>query len=302
MKQDIHRNTKCSPDYISGVDEMKEYIQLLRPHLWYRNVLCFIALVGSGALLDFYNYPTLLLRFVALCLASSSGYVFNDILDYEHDKTNPEKANRPIASGAIPLKRAFWIGVFLAASTLGLSISLRTAFPAVLLINNILYSVYFRNIGFLDIVSLSCNYLFRTLEGYSALNLSPDPYLLLSIFFFAMLMSLGKRIGEMKLLEGNVTKHRRSLLGISFSSLITLSAIYGALFLVFTCLFLANRISMCTIPLIVFLTSRYISYLESSPAKVRDPNSLLKDKVFLTAFAIGLAIILVDFTFNIKLW
>jgi len=53
---------------------------------------------------------------------------------------------------------------------------------------------------------------------------------------------------------------------------------------------------------VVFLTSRYISYLESSPAKVRDPNSLLKDKVFLAAFAIGLAIILADFTFSIKLW
>ncbi len=280
---------------------MREYVQLLRPRLWYRNVLCFIALVTSGALLDFYNYPTLLLRFVALCLASSSGYVFNDILDYEHDRANPEKAKRPIASGAIPLKRAFWIGVLLAASSLALSISLRTVFPVALLINNILYSVYFRNIGFLDLVSLSCNYLFRTLEGYSALNLSPDLYLLLSIFFFAMLMSLGKRVGEMKLLEGNVTKHRRSLLGISFSSLITLSATYAALFLFFVCLFLANRMSICTIPLVVFLTSRYISYLESSPGKVRDPNSLLKDKVFLTVFLIGLGIIFTDFTFNIKL-
>jgi len=293
---------KSSPDYISGVDEMKEYIQLLRPYLWYRNVLCFVALVVSGALLDFYNYPSLLLRLIALCLASSSGYVFNDILDYEHDRANPEKANRPVASGAVSLKRAFLVGTFLAVSTLALSINLRTVFPVALLVNNILYSVYFRNIGFLDMVSLSCNYLFRTLEGYSALNLSPDPYLLLSMFFFAMLMSLGKRIGEMELLGGNVTEHRRSLLGISFSSLITLSAIYASLFLLFTCLFLANRMSVCTIPLVVFLTSRYISYLESSPGKVRDPNSLLKDKVFLTVFAIALAIILADFTFSIKLW
>ena len=281
---------------------MREYFRLLRPNLWYRNVLCFIALATSGALLDVHPYPLLIPRFIALCLASSSGYVFNDILDYEHDRANPEKAKRPIASGAVSLKRAFWIGVLLASSSLALCMSLKTVFPVVLLINNILYSVYFRNIGFLDIVSLSCNYLFRTLEGYSALNLSPDPYLLLSIFFFAMLMSLGKRIGEMKLLKGNITKHRKSLLGISFSSLITLSAIYGALFLLFTCLFLADRISICTIPLVVFLTSRYISYLESSPAKVRDPNSLLKDKVFLTAFAIALSVILIDFTFNIKLW
>jgi len=279
---------------------MREYVQLLRPRLWYRNVLCFIALVTSGALLDFYNYPTLVLRFLALCLASSAGYVFNDIVDYECDRANPEKASRPVASGVISLSRASWIALLLALLSSLLSFTIGAAFPIVLLINNVLYSALFRDIGFLDIVSLSCNYLFRTLEGYSALNLPPDPYLLLAIFFFAMLMSLGKRIGEMKLLEGHVARHRRSLLGISFSSLITLSAIYAALFLLFTCLYLANRASVCTIPLIVFLTSRYISFLESNPGKVRDPNSLLKDKVFLTIFILILSIILVDFTFDVK--
>ncbi|MDW7990515.1 MAG: UbiA family prenyltransferase, partial [Archaeoglobaceae archaeon] len=82
---------------------LKDLLISMRPQQWYKNFLVFAALVFSKNLLDLELLKLTILGFIAFCLASSSQYIFNDILDREKDKRHPKKCKRPIASGKISL-------------------------------------------------------------------------------------------------------------------------------------------------------------------------------------------------------
>src|SRR4029079_12357923 len=80
-----------------------EVIKLLRPKQWTKNLLVFAAPLFTGGITKIEVVVPALLAFAALCLASSSIYVVNDLLDVERDRLHPKKCKRPIASGAVPV-------------------------------------------------------------------------------------------------------------------------------------------------------------------------------------------------------
>ncbi|MBQ0106087.1 MAG: UbiA family prenyltransferase, partial [Armatimonadetes bacterium] len=81
------------------------YIKLLRPKLWVKNLLIFVPLIFAGILTP-KPYLTAFLGFVCFSLTASCIYIINDIADYETDRTNPHKLHRPIAGGKISKKQA----------------------------------------------------------------------------------------------------------------------------------------------------------------------------------------------------
>ena len=90
-----------------------DYIKLLRPAQWSKNLFVFLPLFFAQ---DIDNLPRLLaviVAFVALCLASSSIYLLNDMCDVEFDRKHPEKCRRPIASGRVSLPAARVLYAFL---------------------------------------------------------------------------------------------------------------------------------------------------------------------------------------------
>ena len=78
-------------------------IRLMRPRQWSKSLLVFAALVFANELFVLASVATALLAFAAFCLASSSVYVINDLLDRERDREHPEKRHRPIAAGEISI-------------------------------------------------------------------------------------------------------------------------------------------------------------------------------------------------------
>ena len=77
---------------------MIEYIRLLRPLQWLKNVFVFAPIFFSNNLLKpEYFWPTLVV-FASFCLVSSSIYCFNDLRDVEADRQHPKKCHRPIAA------------------------------------------------------------------------------------------------------------------------------------------------------------------------------------------------------------
>src|SRR3972149_8846206 len=98
---------------------LKALLKTMRPRQWPKNVFLFAALVFDKQLF----IPESLLRtlggFALFCLISSSVYIFNDLADIEADRQHPEKKNRPIPSGKLPVAVA-WTGcLFLTAPTPG---------------------------------------------------------------------------------------------------------------------------------------------------------------------------------------
>ena len=86
---------------------MINYIRLLRPLQWLKNVFVFAPIFFSNNLLkpEFF-WPTLAV-FASFCLISSSIYCFNDLRDVEADRLHPKKCKRPIASGAVSVKGGY---------------------------------------------------------------------------------------------------------------------------------------------------------------------------------------------------
>ena len=79
---------------------MKNYIKLIRPKDWAKNLFLFVPLFFAG---KFFN-PQILLQFWAgffcFSLVASSIYIINDYRDIEEDKKHPAKKMRPLASGS----------------------------------------------------------------------------------------------------------------------------------------------------------------------------------------------------------
>src|SRR3989304_4068087 len=90
-----------------------DVIRLMRPQQWYKNLVVFLPVVFAG-LLGNVNYVLLSgFAFVILCAVSSANYVINDIIDRKEDRANPEKANRPIASGKVSVASGIFLAAFL---------------------------------------------------------------------------------------------------------------------------------------------------------------------------------------------
>ena len=71
--------------------------------------------------------------FALFCLLSGGIYLINDVLDAERDRLHPQKRHRPVASGRLPARVAFWAGIALlmGASLAAFALSVRFGVVAV---------------------------------------------------------------------------------------------------------------------------------------------------------------------------
>ncbi|KKQ37057.1 MAG: hypothetical protein US53_C0029G0006 [Candidatus Woesebacteria bacterium GW2011_GWA1_37_7] len=58
-----------------------EIIKIARPVHWVKNLALFAALIFSRNLGSEFLFEKVVIGFIAFCLATSSAYIFNDILD-----------------------------------------------------------------------------------------------------------------------------------------------------------------------------------------------------------------------------
>jgi 4-hydroxybenzoate polyprenyltransferase len=87
---------------------IREYLKLARS---FNAVLTGISPVMGAIAMQQYNIPTLIILFFIGFLGHSFGFVFNDILDYNIDKSSKEISDRPLISGTISIRNA-WIFAF----------------------------------------------------------------------------------------------------------------------------------------------------------------------------------------------
>lgn len=198
---------------------MRDFVRLLRPRQWIKNVVVFAGLIFAGRLgePDFLTHA--LAAFVTFCLLSSAVYVVNDIIDVEKDRLHPKKKSRPLAAGQVSVGGA---GFFAAALTLlglvmGFLLGPRFGVTcAAFVLLNFLYSVLLKRAAMIDVLTIAVSFMVRAIGGVEVLrDLDPgvalSAWLLLCTFFFALFMGLGKRRSELALLEEAAVQHRRAL-------------------------------------------------------------------------------------------
>ena len=102
-------------------------VRQLRVHHWTKNVLVFVPLLMSHQIHDSRRVLAAVIVFVSFCFASSATYIFNDIIDLQHDRSHRSKNRRPLSAGEI--SRGVAIAVMLVCAAGSLAIAALMAFP-----------------------------------------------------------------------------------------------------------------------------------------------------------------------------
>ena len=176
---------------------IKDYIKLIRPKHYLKNILIFLPLIFSGHFLKIS-----LFGFFSFCMAASTIYIVNDIKDREKDKMHDIKKNRPIASGKISVKKAVVLSIitfiiamffqFLTQKIFGF------IFVVLYVIMNIAYSFKLKDIPLIDISIIVIGFLIRVLYGAYLINVEVSNWLLLTVISISFYLALGKRRNEIK--------------------------------------------------------------------------------------------------------
>ncbi len=172
------------------------------------------ALVFAGEASNVALAEQAVLAMIIFCLLSSAVYAFNDLLDRDKDKQHPLKKSRPIASGRVSTAQASVMVVLLMSVSLAGSWWLGRDFmfaAGAYLVLNGLYTLWFKHLVILDVMSIALGFVIRAFAGAAAIGVPASKWLLVTTLFLALFLAFGKRRHELLLLEDNATSHRKSL-------------------------------------------------------------------------------------------
>lgn len=219
---------------------LTEYLKLLRPHQWVKNLFVFIPAFFAAKVSLVYTTPRPLLAFLSFCLISSSVYILNDIRDVENDRAHAEKRRRPIASGSVKPANAGILMIALAAVALAIAVAAGREVLFVIaayLVLNIAYSLFLKNISLVDISIIAVGFVLRVMAGGYAANVPVSKWLIMMTFLLACCLALGKRRDDL-LLDVEKTDLRPSLAGYTLpfidTSLVVLSSVTTVCYIMYT--------------------------------------------------------------------
>ena len=179
-----------------------DYIRLMRPKHYVKNLLVFIPIFFNGSIFDKEKMVLAVMGFLCFCLISSSVYVLNDIQDVEKDRLHSKKKNRPIASGRVSIGKAYLL--MIVCFLIPLSCTIKYAdiecvlFLVVYAFQNVGYSMGLKNYPIVDVVILASGFVVRVLYGGVLVGIPISKWLYLIIVTGSLYMGLGKRRNESK--------------------------------------------------------------------------------------------------------
>lgn len=183
----------------------------LRPAQWIKNLLVFAGLLFGRRLFDAASVLDAVSAFAVFCVLSGVVYLVNDIADRESDREHPLKAQRPIASGALPVPIAAGIACALGAGGLAAAYAIGPAFAAVAaayLGLQIMYSFPLKHIVIIDVLTIAVGFVLRAVGGAVAVHVEISHWLLVCTILLALFIALAKRRHEIVLLAGGAANHR----------------------------------------------------------------------------------------------
>ena len=183
----------------------------LRPRQWTKNLLIFAGLLFGRQL----TAPVAVARagaaFAVFCALSGVVYLINDVSDRESDRQHPLKAQRPIASGSLPVPIAIGSAIVLAVLALVGAFLLGWPFfivAAIYLALQTLYSGPLKHIVIIDVLTIAIGFVLRAVAGAVVVSVDISHWLLVCTILLALFISLVKRRHELVLLASGATSHR----------------------------------------------------------------------------------------------
>lgn len=200
LTQRVELVTPVEPLSTSTGGRTLSYLKALHPHQWVKNVLIFVPLAAAHGLLHAQPFARCLLAFTTFCLCASSGYLFNDLLDLPSDRSRPETATRPLASGQIRPLGVLMLQAALLLMALAVAWHLGASFLWILVTYYLLtctYSLALKRVVVLDVLVLAACYSLRLAAGAVAVNISLSAWLIALCGALFMSLALLKRYAEL---------------------------------------------------------------------------------------------------------
>jgi decaprenyl-phosphate phosphoribosyltransferase len=198
----------------------------LRPRQWIKNVLVAAAPLAAGDITKAGVLGHTAIAFVALCLASSAVYCFNDFWDVEADRRHPRKRSRPLAASQVPASAVLVTAVVLAAAAVvvGAPNPLRIVI-GVYLVANIAYTAGLKHQPVIELAFVASGFLLRAIAGGPATGIPLSQWFLIVASFGSLFMVAGKRLSELVQLGADAPSTRPILASYTQSYLRTVVAI-----------------------------------------------------------------------------
>jgi decaprenyl-phosphate phosphoribosyltransferase len=196
---------------------LRDILRLLRPRQWIKNGAIFGALIFSGQFFNGELLLTVTYGFFIFCAISSSIYIINDMLDVEKDRIHPFKRFRPLAHNDIPFWLAGILAAVLAIGSMVASYYIPGFLPITIIyfILHVLYSLVFKHIEIIDILTLAAGYMLRVFAGEVVSEFHLSAWLFLTVISLSLFLAIGKRRSELTLLahhgKGQIINTRKTL-------------------------------------------------------------------------------------------
>ena len=264
-------------------------LRLLRPKQWTKNLLLFAALVFAEELFHPAAFVTACLAFVAFCVASSSIYVVNDLVDVERDRLHPDKRQRPIVSGEVSKGMAAALAAVLSAGALGLAFWIGHGFGLAVVVYMVLshfYSLTGKNVVILDVLLIAIGFVLRAVAGAIAIDVPYSDWFVLCTLFVALFIALSKRRAEL-LTARDAAGSRPVLMKYSESALTAFTGTSMAAAVISYSLYVQDiladsggelRTLILTVPFVIIAIFRYHLLVEKEGLGERPEEILLSDR------------------------
>ena len=265
----------------------------MRPAQWAKNLFVLAPLVFGDLLLDRAAATRALLALVAFCCGSSAVYLINDIRDREEDRRHPLKRLRPLAAGTLGVPTAVAAVTVLAAAAFAIAFWLGMPFTWILgtyVALNVLYTLWFKHMVILDVMSISLGFVLRVEAGAQATGVAVSRWLFLCTIFLALFLAFSKRRHEITLLAGAASEQRPVLdhyspafldqmINVVTASSVVSYALYAVAPETVEKFHTLNLIY--TIPLVLYGIFRYLYLLYQRPGERNPTEAILRDPPFL---------------------
>jgi 4-hydroxybenzoate polyprenyltransferase len=229
---------------------------------------------------------------------SSSYYIINDLADIKKDQNHPEKKNRPLASGKISKLSALVISMILFNISLTIAYFLSVYFTISLLSLFILsqaYTFFLKKIAFLDIISISINFVIRAISGTFIINEPVSPWVILSTFFLSAFLVSTKRSLEVssdyKDYRSNFNQSDKKVL--EYLSIIAITSVF--IFFSIYSILVNKSLLLLSLPIALYIILNFLSTISSSPEKIRNPERFIFSPENLIALFLCLIVIVITF-------
>ncbi|MFH1421436.1 MAG: decaprenyl-phosphate phosphoribosyltransferase [Planctomycetota bacterium] len=244
--------------------------------------------------------------YVLFCILSGCVYLINDVLDKREDEANPEKKDRPVASGKLNKNIALIAALILACLSLLAAFRIDFQFAIVAstyLLIGAIYSIYLKKIVIVDAVVVGVGFILRAVAGAVVINVEISHWLLACTLLLALFLAFTKRRYELSHLKNISIPHRKVLERYSIRLLDQIMAVTTSATLVTYLLYTMEsevitkfntKYLNLTMPFVLYGIFRYLYLVYKKGEGGRPGKTLLSDMPLLaTVFLWTLAVILI---------